>query len=60
MLHIDARDLEDLKGIRVSENMPKGIPFRGDWFGQEPFRLSFVERQLDREQRETPPLHGNA
>ena len=28
-------------------------PFRGGWFGWKPFRLAFVEREQDREQRET-------
>ena len=54
LLRAGARNLEDFKGFGVDEDMPNEGPFRGGWFGFEPFRLAFVEQQQDCEQPETP------
>ena len=54
LLRTGAKALEDYKSFGVHEDMPNDGPFRGGWFGWESFRLAFVERQQDREQRETP------
>ena len=45
LLRAGARNLEDFKGFGVEEDMPNEGPFRSGWFGWEPFRLAFVERQ---------------
>ena len=51
LLRTGARSVGD---FYVNEDVPRYSPFRGGWFDWEPFRLAFVERQQNREQRETP------
>ena len=53
LLRTGAKNMKYFKGFGLYDT-PNGGPFRGGWFGWEPFRFAFVERQQDREQRETP------
>ena len=58
LLRIDDRHLADLTASCLFKH--NDSPLRGGWFGWEPFRLALVQQQPDREQRETPRLHGYA
>ena len=53
LLQTDTRNVEDFNGIGMNV-MPSESTLRGGWFGWEPFRQAFVERQQDCEHRETP------
>ena len=54
LLLTDTRSIENCKGFDFDEDMTIFSPFRGGWVSWESFRLAFVERQQDRENRETP------
>ena len=45
LLRTDARSMEELKGFGVNDGALNDGPFRGGWFGWEPFRRAFVQRQ---------------
>ena len=53
LLLTDTRSIENYKGFDFDEDKTIFSPFRGGWVSWEASRLAFVERQQDRESRES-------